>query len=92
MRERALGLLRSNPTLHGRLDALGLTVPGIIHSTVLRFVRAPADLARFLATFDRLAAEPGLGSARISEILVTAETRPYMRSGEVLHRFRLGSS
>jgi hypothetical protein len=64
-------------------------IPQAIHSTVLRFRRAPAEPARFRAAFDEVARMAPLGRARIEELLITTETRPYMAAGAIAHRFSL---
>jgi hypothetical protein len=65
-------------------------VPGIIHSTVMRFRQPPPDLEKFLSAFDALAAETDFPPIQVGEILLTSETKPYMRAGEILRRFKLG--
>jgi hypothetical protein len=82
-------VLRRTPALHERLTSEGLNVPGIIHTTILRFRQAPADLPRFLAGFDAIAAGTPPFAFDIREILLTVETHPYMRQGRVLRRFPL---
>lgn len=92
-----------NPTgeifqLRKRLDrllteSLSLTVEypkDIIHSTFLRFLKKPTDPKRFMEKFESIAVNNCLGGAPINELLLTSETKPYMRGGEILHRFRLG--
>jgi hypothetical protein len=64
-------------------------IPQAIHSTVMRFRRAPAHPELFRSTFDAVAQGAGLGRARINELLITTETRPYMAAGSIAHRFRL---
>ena len=89
LRQRTLDLLRINEPLHRELTERGLNVPGIIHSTVLRFRQPPPDLEKFLAAFDALAAETSFPALEVGEILLTSETKPYMRGGEILRRFEL---
>jgi hypothetical protein len=69
--------------------AAGFGVPNIIHSTVLRFRGPLADPPAFLAGFERLAGRIRLSSLPVRDLLITAETRPYMRAGQVLHRLSL---
>lgn len=90
LRRRAVELLRRDPALHDELNQRGLNVPGIIHSTVLRFRQPPAELAKFLAAFDEASARVSFLATTVREILLTSETKPYMRSGKVLQRFKLG--
>lgn len=90
LRQRVTKVLRSEAGVYLALQELGLNIPSIIHATILRFVQPPSDLATFLAAFAAAATRTPLGRARIEEVLLTAETKPYMRGGEVLHRFRLG--
>ena len=67
----------------------GLNVPGIVHSTVLRFHGSPPDLRSFLAAFDEIAADTKFPAIQVRELLLTSETNPYMREGEILRRFKL---
>lgn len=67
------------------------SIPNAIHSTVARFLSRPPDTLQFLSEFESLAANIKLGQAIVSEFLLTSETKPYMRDGEILHNFRLGS-
>lgn len=92
LRERTVELLRANPPLHEALTAGGMNVPGILHSTILRFRRPPPDLRSFLSAFDEIAATVRLPSMEVREFLLTSETRPYMRGGEVLRRFELAAT
>lgn len=89
LRRRVVELLQANAPLHRELMECGFNVPGIIHSTVLRFVRPPADLDQLLARFDGIAAETKFPPLQVREIVLTSETKPYMRSGKILRRFRL---
>ena len=89
LRQRTVELLRGKEPLHRELTECGLNVPGIIHSTVLRFRQPPPDLERFLAAFDELGAETSFPPLEVGEVLLSSETKPYMRGGEVLRRFRL---
>jgi len=57
LRQRVAELLQGNASLRRELIERGLTVPGIIHSTVLRFIQPPPDLNAFLLAFDEIAAE-----------------------------------
>ena len=89
LRQRTVELLQRHKPLHRELTERGLNVPGIIHSTVLRFRQPPPDLEKFLATFDELAAEMDFPPGEVGEIFLTSETKPYMRGGEILRRFKL---
>ena len=89
MRQRAGQLLESNQALHEKLLRNGLNVPGIVHSTIMRFKKAPQDLSRFTAGFDAVAAATAPFAMTVREILLTTETKPYMREGEIVHRFAL---
>lgn len=80
---------RSEAGLWGVLQAGGFTVPRIIHSTVLRFRALPSDLRAFRAGFDRIARQVEFRPLRVSALLLTAETQPYMRAGRTLHRLAL---
>jgi hypothetical protein len=87
LRRLAAELLRTNEPLYHELTERGFNVPGIIHSTVLRFVRPPADSEEFLAGFDEISAETKFPLLDVNEIVLTSETKPYMRGGMVLRRF-----
>jgi hypothetical protein len=89
LRQRALQVLEANKELHGNLTRLGLNVPGIIHSTIMRFKKVPSDFGRFTTGFDAVAASAPPFTIPIRELYLTAETKPYMRSGEILHHFPL---
>jgi hypothetical protein len=56
-RRRVTELIQANEPLHRELMECGFNVPGIIHSTVLRFIRPTANLEGFLPRFDKIAAE-----------------------------------
>jgi hypothetical protein len=92
IRQRAGQLLDGNKDLRDQLSRRGLNVPGIIHSTILRFKKAPRDPRQFTAGFDHAAAAAMPFAIEVNEILLTTETKPYMRSGEILHRFALAGS
>ena len=89
IRRRIVELLSGNAQLRDRLGRLGLNLPPLIHSSIMRFKSAPKEPAVFLAKFDELAARTRLGSMRINEILITTETKPYMRAGATIKRFQL---
>ncbi|HEX3717701.1 MAG TPA: hypothetical protein VH595_07010 [Verrucomicrobiae bacterium] len=89
IRREVIAALQANGELHRRLSAAGLNVPGIIHSTVMRFKSAPSDLKRFVADFEKIAASVQPVEIRIEELLLTLETKPYMREGMIDHRFPL---
>lgn len=61
--------------------------PPAVHSTVARFRAAPAP--DFIERFDRWVPDPVLGRFPITSLLVTTETRPYMRGGAVVGTFSL---
>jgi hypothetical protein len=88
LRREVRQALQADAALHGELLRRGFNVPGIIHSTILRFKAAPANLPRFLAEFDAAAAAAPV-ELGIEELLLTSETKPYMRDGALLHRFPL---
>jgi hypothetical protein len=81
--------LTADKELHAELVRSGLNVPGIIHSTIMRFKRAPCDLTKFLTNFDQAAANAQPFPLAIEELLLTTETKPYMRAGEIVGRFPL---
>jgi hypothetical protein len=89
IRQTVSAALTEKPALRAELSSAGLNVPGIIHSTIMRFKGAPLNLPRFLADFDRAAAAAAPFPLVINELLLTTETKPYMREGAVIHRFPL---
>jgi hypothetical protein len=91
LRRRAAALLEADPAWRAKLQETGWNVPGIIHSTVLRFARAPQDPAGFIRAFDAVAAGTRTFRVVIPELLLTLETKPYMRAGEILRSFPLSA-
>jgi len=91
LRRRVTELLQCYAPLHRELVERGLNVPGIIHSTVARFAQTPPDLNAFLSAFDEIAADIKFPAIQVGELLLTSETKPYMRGGEILHRFKLAT-
>ena len=89
LRQSIRAALEAEKALHAELVRGGLNVPGIIHSTIMRFKSEPAHLAKFLADFDAVAATVEPFPLAIDELLLTIETKPYMREGKVVHRFPL---
>ena len=89
IRRFADGWAHSEAGLWQVLQAGGFTVPRIIHSTVLRFRALPSDFGAFRAGFDRLARQMEFRPLRVSAVLLTAETQPYMRAGRTLRRLAL---
>jgi hypothetical protein len=90
IRQSVRTALASDKGLHAELVRGGLNVPGIIHSTIMRFKSEPRDLTKFLASFDQAAAAAEPFPLAIDELLLTTETKPYMRAGEIVERFTLG--
>jgi hypothetical protein len=91
IRNRVVESFDRNGSLRARLEPLGLKVPPLIHSTIMRFRVVPTDTDSFLSAFDALASRAHLGLIRVNEILLTTEAKPYMRDGSVSRRFRLES-
>jgi hypothetical protein len=89
LRQSVTAALASDGALHAELSRAGLNVPAIIHSTIMRFREAPSNLPRFLEEFDRLADNAAPFALDIGEILLTTETRPYMREGVIAQRYPL---
>jgi len=77
------------PLLENTLS-LKVESPKGVHSTILRFLKCPPDVNGFIAKFESIAANTRMGEVAINELLLTSETKPYMRDGEILHHFRLG--
>jgi hypothetical protein len=89
IRQTIRARLETNTPLHNELIQSGLNVPGIIHSTIMRFKSAPANLSQFVADFDTAASSMQPFPLTVNELLLTTETKPYMRQGEIVHRFPL---
>jgi hypothetical protein len=89
IRQSVHAALAADKGLHAELVRCGLNVPGIIHSTIMRFKSEPGDLTKFLADFDETAATVEPFPLPIGELLLTTETKPYMRAGEIVERFPL---
>jgi len=83
-RRQVLPALRALSPLFQRIQP-----PRAVHSTVARFRAAPGP--DFPQRFDRWAGDRALGPLRVTSLLVTTETRPYMRGGGVAGAFSLGS-
>ncbi len=92
IRRRASQLLEGNKELHGKLLHGGLNAPGIIHSTIMRLKKMPRNLPRFTANFDAVAATTAPFAMIVKEILLTLETKPYMREGKIVQRFALADA
>jgi hypothetical protein len=91
LRRKTAEAIATQPALQAKLVQEGFNVPGIVHSTILRFQSAPQDPARFTARFNEAAAEAQPFTITIEEIFLTAETKPYMREGAILQRKRLAA-
>jgi len=89
LRQNILAALAKDKVLHAELVRGKLNAPGIIHSTIMRFKSEPAHLGKFLSDFDEAATAAEPFSLAIDKLLLTTETKPYMREGEVVHRFPL---
>jgi len=89
LRQSIRAALAEDKALHAELVRGGLNLPGIIHSTIMRFKSEPANVAKFLADFDAAAADVQPCPLTVDELLLTTETKPYMREGEIIHRFPL---
>jgi hypothetical protein len=92
IRQTVRAALAADKALHTELVRGGLNVPGIVHSTIMRFKSQPSNLAKLLADFDKAAVAAKPFSITVNELLLTTETKPYMRAGEVVHRFPLANS
>jgi hypothetical protein len=92
LRQSIRAALAADPALEAELARGGLKMPGIVHSTIMRFKSEPANLAKFLADFDAVAATVAPFPLAIDELLLTTETKPYMREGEIVHRFPLAQA
>jgi hypothetical protein len=91
LRRTTVAALATQPELKAKLERGGMNVPDIIHSTIMRFKRPPQNPTSFSARFNRLAAATQPFRITVNEIFLTAETRPYMREGAILHSSLLKS-
>jgi hypothetical protein len=80
LRERALAFCRAAGGVLADASA-----PRAIHSTVLRFREEPPDPVAFARAFDEIAGTHLFGSTTVDRLLVTLETKPYMRRGRATH-------
>lgn len=64
----------------------------IVHSTFLRFVGTPSNPTELTESFNVLAKKLDPTTITIPEIFLTAETKPYMRSGDIRHIFSLNKN
>lgn len=89
IRTRVAENLARDPSLQTTLSGLGLNIPPLIHSTIMRFKKAPEDRGLFLSKFDEIASNVPRVSMRVDELYITTETKPYMREGSIFHQFPL---
>lgn len=66
-----------------------IKIPDLIHTTIFRFRRRPADEKEFISKFDQIASNFRINKVAIKEIMLTAEIKPYMHDFEILHHFSL---
>lgn len=74
------------------LDDAGWNIPAIIHSTIGRFATAPPDGDGFARRFEKIKVQAAPIFLEVEELLITTETKPYMRAGEIVHRFALAKN
>ncbi len=89
IRQKIREELAGDAALSAELNRGGINIPGIVHTTIMRFQSTPSNLPKFLAEFDEVAAETQPFPVAIDELLMTTETKIYMREGEIAHRFPL---
>jgi len=82
LRQQVLSALRACSRRFDRCQP-----PRAVHSTVARFRAAPAPA--FERRFDEWARDRALGSVRVDALLMTTETLPYMRAGEIVAKWPL---
>lgn len=89
------GWLNEDREIGGWVEAGGLNIPGIVHSTCVRFIGRPSEDATERALSVRALNEASeVASAiriEVDELLLTTETKPYMRGGACLARWKLGA-
>jgi hypothetical protein len=89
IRREVTAAIEREKELHRKLVGAGLNVPGIIHSTVMRFKSVPGDLKHFTSEFKEIAASVEPVEIKIEELFLTLELEPYMREGRIEERFPL---
>ena len=89
IRQRLAEHLARDSSLQKTLAELGLNIPTLVHSTIMRFKKVPEDTQRFLSQFDEISRDVPRSKMRVNEIYITTETNPYMREGEIFRRFPL---
>ncbi|HEY3856040.1 MAG TPA: hypothetical protein VGO67_16750 [Verrucomicrobiae bacterium] len=89
IRRNVLDAFKSNAELYDQLARAGLNVPAIVHSTVMRFKSAPQDYKKFAADFAEISRSVTPVEIVVSELLLTTETKPYMREGKIIRSFPL---
>jgi hypothetical protein len=89
IRKRVVESLAAEPALRERLNELGLNIPPLVHSTIMRFKHVPANTRHFLSTFDQISRAVPRTLMRVEEIYLTTETKPYMREGEIVSRLMM---
>jgi len=85
LRQAALSFCRTRGGILRNASA-----PRAVHSTFLRFRRAPAEPTAFARAFDEVAKSFVPTRMTIDRVLVTLETKPYMRAGRVTRVVHLG--
>jgi hypothetical protein len=85
IRERCLAFCRAK----GGVMADASAPESMVHSTILRFRESPAAELTFADAFDAIAKRLDLGRIAIDRLLVTLETKPYMREGRVARSVEL---
>jgi hypothetical protein len=85
IRERCLAFCRAK----GGVMADASAPESMVHSTILRFRESPAAELAFAGAFDAIAKRLDLGRIAIDRVLVTLETKPYMREGRVARSVEL---
>lgn len=63
--------------------------PSIIHSTIGRFIKKINNSEDFKKDFYKISRKQNIGIATINEILLTSETKPYMREGKILKKYKI---
>jgi hypothetical protein len=86
IRERALRFCRAAGGILGLASA-----PQAVHSTILRFRGVPSDPTAFASRFAQIARGADFGDIAIDRLLVTLETKPYMREGSVVRSIDLSA-
>lgn len=64
-------------------------IPGIVHSTILRFRKDLENSIKILSELEKMKTKEMLSPFTAHELLFTSETAPYMETGDKLYHLAL---